>query len=185
MRRDRGRFLGGFLLALALPVAGVCYLASRDYVLSVGEPEIQRRLDAAFPIKKTYGGGVNIELTHPVIRLEPGTDRVALTVDAGADVLNGLLRTGGTGRLSGRVRYVPASRAVFLDDASVERLEVPGLPEQYAGILREGAGLAAREYFAAHPVYEFRRPLFGGALRGTTVKNIAVEGGTLKITLGR
>jgi len=165
--------------------AGAWWLLTRDAVVTVSQSELQQRLTAAFPIQKAYLGVFTLTLSHPIVNLQPGSDRLDFAVDAGADALGGALHTGGTGRLSARVRFVPATRDLFLDDARVESLDIHGLPAQYQGMAAQGAGLAAQEYFQRHPLLTVKRPLYQSPLGRFVVKNAVVDNGALKITLGR
>lgn len=184
--RSRGRRAAGVAALLLMAVgAGAWWLGTRDAVVTVTQPELQGRLSAAFPITKTYLGVGALTLSHPVVTLQPGSDRVDFAVDAAADVLGGAWRTMGTGRMSARARFVPSIRELFLDDARVESLAIHGLPSQYAGAAAQAAGLAAREYFATHAVYTAKRPVFSSPLGAYVVKNVVVDRGALKITLGR
>lgn len=185
MERSRGRQAGGaaagLLVALGL---WAWWLWTHDVIITVSQQELQQRLAAAFPIQKTILGAGTLTLTHPVVNLQPGSDRINFAVDAAADVLGGAWHTSGTGQMSARVRFVPQSRELFLDDTRVESLTIGGLPPQYAGIAAQGAGLAAREYFSGHALMAVKRPVFSSPLGTRVVKNVVIEQGALKVTLG-
>lgn len=184
--RSRGRQAAGAAAVLLIGIgAGIWWLWTRDAVITVSQTELQQRLAAAFPIQKSFLGIGTLTLSHPVISLPSGSDRVEFAVDAAADVLGGALHETGTGRMSARVRFVPQSRELFLDDARVESLTLGGLPSQYAGVAAQAAGLAAREYFAGHALLTVKRPVLSGPLGDRVVKNVAIEQGALKVTLGR
>lgn len=184
-RRQGRRAAGAAAVLLLAAGAGAGWLLTRDATVTVSQAELQRRLAEAFPIQKDYLGVGTLTLSRPVVHLQPGSDRVDFAVDAAADALGGALRAGGAGRLSARVRFVPATRELFLEDTRVESLDIRGLPAQYAGLARQGAGLAAQEYFAARPLLTVERPLWSGPLGRFVVKNAVVEDGALRVTLGR
>ena len=184
--RRRGKQAAGAAagLLVALGVWG-WWLWTRDAVITVGQPELQQRLEAAFPLETTYLGIGTLTLSHPAVALQPGSDRINFAADAAADALGGALRAGGTARLSARVRFVPANSELFLDDARVESLSIDGLPSQYAGVVEQAARLAARQYFGSHPLLTVKRPVLSGPLGDRVVKNVVITQGALQVTLGR
>lgn len=184
--RSRGKQAAGAAVVLLLATGlGAWWLWTRDAVITVGQDELQQRLTAAFPIQKSLMGIGTLTLSHPVISLPSGSDRVGFAVDAAADALGGALHDTGTGRMSARVRFVPQSRALFLDDTRVESLTLGGLPPQYQSLAALAAGLAAREYFSSHPLLTVKRPVLSSPFGDRVVKNVAIEQGALKVTLGR
>ena len=177
------RIIGVVLTLLAAGLIGFWYLAVREFTVELTGAQIQEKLNATFPIDKTYIGVVNVRFSHPVVTLKDGSDRVNFSIDADVNVLSNAWRRHGTGQVSGRVRFDPQDGKFYLDDPHVEQFQIDGLPTEYNGVIESGADFAIKPYLDNHPLYQLKRLFFQTHGFGVTVKNIAVQNGVLRITL--
>lgn len=180
------------LLALATVLAvvgiGVAYAVhvfrGEGFVIVVTEPELQAKAAAAFPISKTYLLVFKITYSDPVVRLDAGSDRVAVGLTATPDIEVDGRRLSGTALVSGTIRYEPAQAAFFLDGIRVESLDIAGLPERYRDESLKLTTLALSEYYAKHPVHVLSDADMKRRAARLLLRSVDVQSKALVITLG-
>jgi hypothetical protein len=171
-------------ILLLLGIAGYIYMTISDIVVTLNERDIQEKLNEAFPIEKTYADVVTAKFSHPVVVLEEGSDRLKFRMDAGASAFSNTVKASGSGQVSGKVRFDAATGKFYLDEPSVERISIDGVPSQYTSMIESGANMAIGPVLQNRPIYQLKGPLFQGYGVDLRVKNVVVQGGVLKITLG-
>ncbi|EHP41804.1 hypothetical protein OR16_18466 [Cupriavidus basilensis OR16] len=125
-----------------------------DYTFS--RDELQAAVDKRFPATLRYGQVVDVQLTHPHLVLDDANNRVTTRMDA--RLTNTLLPAppiNGTLSLSSGLKYDPAKRAVLLDNPSVERVQVDGMPAQYGEQLNAIGAVVAQQLLRDYPLYTF------------------------------
>jgi hypothetical protein len=186
--RHGALLLAAFVLVLGLLGAAtfLFFVQSRPLVITLNEAQVQQRLEAAFPVRKEVLVVAEVVLSRPQVTLTPGSDRVGFATDCAVHLL-GKTAIQGRAYLSGGLRFDPANNALFVPDARVERLEVPGLPSRYQAAVTAAASVAAGEYLGRQPIYHlpntasWKVPLLGQ----WHIRDVMVEDGLLKVTLGR
>ncbi|GAB7545691.1 DUF1439 domain-containing protein [Cupriavidus sp. 8B] len=126
-----------------------------DYTFS--RQELQDAVDKRFPARLRYAQVLDVQLTHPRLLLDEANNRVTTQVDA--QVSNTLLPAppiNGTLSLSSGLKYDPAKRAVLLDNPSVERVQVAGMPAQYGEQLNAIGAVVAQQLLRDYPLYTFK-----------------------------
>ena len=126
-----------------------------DYTFS--RQELQDAVDRRFPARLRYAQVLDVQLTHPRLLLDEANNRVTTQMDA--QVSNTLLPAppiNGTLSLSSGLRYDPAKRAVLLDNPSVERVQVAGMPAQYGEQLNAIGAVVAQQLLRDYPLYTFK-----------------------------
>ena len=90
----------------------------------------------------------------------------------------------GTLAVSTGIRYDSSSGALFLDDVSIEQLDVEQLPGRFNDqVVRLSSGVIGRA-LQDRPVYELDESSTGGSIASAILQDIVVEDGTLQITVG-
>lgn len=159
-RRDMLRLVS--LGALGLILAPVMRPARAAYNLWTGEytmtrQEIETAVDKRFPTTLRYGQLLSVELTHPQLGFNPQANRVNTQVDAQvANVLIGGQPMKGVIAMSSALKYDPVKRAVVLDNPSVERVDVDGMPPAYGQQLSAVGGTVAQQVLNQYPIYTFK-----------------------------
>nr|WP_084070765.1 DUF1439 domain-containing protein [Pandoraea vervacti] len=159
-RRDSLRLVVGGWLALALtpwmrPARAAYNIWTGEYTMT--RKEIESAVDKRFPTTLNYGQLLSVELTHPQIGFNPQANRVNTQVDA--QVQNVLLQgqpLKGVLAISSALKYDPARRAVLLDNPSVERVDVNGMPPAYGQQLTAIGGTVAQQVLNQYPIYTFK-----------------------------
>ena len=145
--------------ALAMLVAASAWAGynvwTGDYTFS--RQELQDAVDKRFPARLRYAQVLDVQLTQPRLLLDEANNRVTTQMDA--QVSNTLLPAppiNGTLSLSSGLRYDPAKRAVLLDNPSVERVQVAGMPAQYGEQLNAIGAVVAQQLLRDYPLYTFK-----------------------------
>lgn len=170
---------------LALTVLGGCavFLAQRysdKLSIELTEQELQARLAARFPIQNCSLIIVCIDITSPKLKLVEDSDRISLSADLAATVVQ--RRYVGVLAFSGRVRYVSQDGEFFLDDIEIERLELDGVPTQYTEVLRSRGPTILRGALANKPIYTLKNDTAQQRLARLAVRDVRVVGGKLRVS---
>lgn len=184
-RRKRAACIVAGLLVLGLGTAFVA-LRGHRFTVALTESQIQQRLDAIFPIDKSYLVIFDLTLSNPQVTLEDGADRLSFGLDTTLNLnLSGRKRTlTGSGTITAGLRYDPRQHAFFLDDPEIERLEILGIPIKYVDKVNQLARKLAAERIRGRPIYTLKPHEIKQAVARTVLKDVVVEDGKLVITLG-
>ena len=149
------------LRRIALPLLACGLLASCASLIGPREVEIplsrlQAGMDRRFPVNNRVLELFDVELTRPQLAMVPGSDRIALSMDA--LVAPPFIRQAWRGSmgLSGRL-YVDAARgAVFMGEPQVDRFVIDGVDEGRQRQLTKVANVLMDKVIRDVPVYAFR-----------------------------
>jgi Protein of unknown function (DUF1439) len=168
-------------LLLAVTALVGCGLAGRiiDRHLDIGQAELQARVAARFPVQQCQILIACLDLSNPVVALKEGDDRIGFMVDVRI-TLGTHARTGRIG-IAGRPRYAPEGGQLFLDGLQITTLELAGLPEEYAELVKARGAIVARQALQSQPVYTLDANSTKGALARRTVRDVKVVNGKLRI----
>jgi hypothetical protein len=155
----------------------------REYIVELDQAQVQKALDAGFPVEKTYLGIVGVELTEPVMNLQEHSDRIRLAVNVGVGLPGITRRLRGKAELSGQIRYVAAQGSFYSDDLTVEGLTVGGLPDKYVEKTRGAVAWAMKGVLEGRPVYTLRAGDVRQSAAKLLLKEVRVTHGKLRLTL--
>jgi hypothetical protein len=175
------------VLVIALVVsAGIpgCSLTREGYVIKITPDEIQKKLDAAFPISKQYLVLLKLTLKDPSVTLREGSDRIGFGVTASTNVSVNGEDLAGRAHVTAGIRFNREEASLSLVDPVVESLDISLLPEKYRDEVMTAAGIAAKEYLDDYEVYRLEASGLKAKVAKLVLKNVVVEQGVLKITLG-
>lgn len=166
--------------ALLLAACGLAGGLAQGY-LDIEPADLQARLATRFPLHRCKTVLACLDLSHPVVVLREGDDRIA--VEADVRLLLGVRERTGRVALSARPRYAPQEGQLFLDDLQVVSLELAGVPDHELDLVRDYGGLLARQALQSHPVYTLDAGTAKGALTRQVVKDVKVVQGRLRVVL--
>ncbi len=178
MTRRLAALIVALLAAVALTTCGVLSRMS-DGHLDIDRAELQARIAPRFPTHHCKLLVVCLDLSNPVVVLNEGDDRIGLTVDA--KVLLGTRERVGRVGFSGRPRYVPDQGQLFLDELQITTLELSGLPEEYAAVVRLHAPAMLKAQLQSRPLYTIDTSTAKGTLAKLAVREVKVVNGKLRI----
>ncbi len=154
------RLAGAALLACgALAAAGASQAAYNIWTNEYTFPkkDLQTALATQFPRKLRYMEMFDVNLSNPRLALNPDSNRLTTVVDAQID--NKLLMNkpvNGTLSLSSALKYDAATRSVRLDAPTVEKVDIAGVPAQYAPQLNAIGNAAAEQVLKDYALYTFK-----------------------------
>ncbi len=143
----------GALVAATTAWAGY-NIWSNEYTFS--QKQLQTALDSKFPQRFRYAEVFNVGLKNPRLTLNPAQNRVLTRVNV--DVVSPLLLAAplnGTITLSSALRYDKATRAILLDNPTVDSIDFNGVPAQYKPQLSQIGAAVAEQVLKDYPIYTF------------------------------
>ncbi len=149
--KNRWLFISVILVALGL--AACAALVPKQY--AVPKAKLESRLQQSFPLQREVGKGLmSVSMNAPVLNLLVDKNRVELLGDFAT---RSLLMNAVTGQftVSGALRYDGAERAVYVQDAQLDALQM-NTDAQVAELLRPFLNTLLREYFNSTPLYHFQ-----------------------------
>ncbi|HYP70517.1 MAG TPA: DUF1439 domain-containing protein [Variovorax sp.] len=144
-------------LPLGLPLAARAgfnfflseYTASRD--------ELQAEIVKRFPLSQRYAEIFSVSLTEPVLGLDAGANRAAIT--ARVNIASPLMQpssVNGVVAVSSALRYDAPALALRLQDPRAERLQLDGVVGRDAERLQRIGGAVAQELLQGYPLRTFK-----------------------------
>lgn len=144
-------------LPLGLPLAARAgfnfflseYTASRD--------ELQSEIAKRFPLSQRYAEIFSVSLTDPVLGLDAGANRAAIT--ARVNIASPLMQpssVNGVVSVSSALRYDVQALALRLQDPRAERLQLEGVVGRDAERLQRIGGAVAQELLQGYPLRTFK-----------------------------
>lgn len=145
-----------FLFLAAAILLGGCagLLGPRQVELPLYK--LQASLDKRFPFNNRILELFDIELTRPQLSIQPGTDRLALSMEANIAPPFTSQSWHGSLMLSGRLAIDTLRNGVFLRDARVERFEVAGIDGARQRQVVKVGNILMDKLIVDTPLYTFR-----------------------------
>ena len=170
---------------LAMTALGGCSLLlfqryGDDLAIELTEQELQTRLAARFPIQNCSLVIVCIDITSPQLKLVEDSDRISLSADIAATVVQ--RRYVGALAFSGKVRCVAQEGEFFLDDIEIQRLNLDGVPANYTEMLRSRGPAVLRGVLATKPIYTLKADNAQQRLTRLAVRDVRVVNGKLRVS---
>jgi hypothetical protein len=142
------------LLACSLLASCASLLGPRQ--IEVPLSKLQAGLDRRFPVDNRVLELFDVQLSRPQLALLPGSERIALSMDA--SVAPPFLKQSWSGAMSmsGRLFVDAARGAVFMGEPRVERFVVDGMDEARQRQFTKVANVLVDKVISEVPVYSFR-----------------------------
>jgi hypothetical protein len=178
----------GALAALVLAALTLLASSCGTYTVVMTRDDLQRRVEARFPVERDLPLG-SLTFSNPVVRLDPGSDRIGLRMDAEAAAiplaaaLIGPVRRGSV-ELSGGLRYEPATAELFLASPRVESLSIDGIPPRLSEdlkVLLTGLGV---DLLGNRPIHKLEGRNLREKAAILALRSVEVRDGRLVATLG-
>jgi hypothetical protein len=137
-------------------------------------------MDAAFPWEKSELGA-KVRLEHPRVILGDPSDRVGLELEVRLSLPFPFSREySGRVATSGKLAYRREEKAFYLREATLDRLDVDGVPPERAALVRQPVAAVVSAALERLPVYELgdshrKETVAGYFLREVRVHNGKVE----------
>lgn len=156
------------------------YAKDMNLILTLDRADLQRRIDRMFPLVRE-DELISVHLHDPQVILTEHSDRVGLRlrVDAAATQFS----VSGLARVDGVLRFANATGEFYLDDASVEELQIDGIPPLYLDQIQQLADGVVRDLLQERPIYTLGQMGESKRIMGSEIKAITVRDGKLIVEL--
>ncbi|WP_255459821.1 DUF1439 domain-containing protein [Herbaspirillum sp. Sphag1AN] len=154
------RITSMLLLGLSLlALTGICLAGYNVWTseYQFGQQELQTVIARQFPRTLSYMQLFDVTLSNPRLRMDPKSNRLVSTVDLQID--NKILMpkpVNGTLSVSSALKYDVDTRSVRLDQPVVQKVEVNGVPAQFAAQLNTIGNMAAEQILKNYTIYSFK-----------------------------
>ena len=149
---------------------------------SVPKAKLVSKLQQTFPLQREVGKGLfSVRMNTPVLNLLVDKNRVELVGDIAA---HSLLMETVTGQftLSGALRYDRDERAIYIQDAQLDALQISTDPAA-AEMLRPFLNVMLREYLNNTPLYRFQTDELRFAGQEIDITGIQIQSNALLLKL--
>jgi hypothetical protein len=170
------------LWAISLFLLSACStLVPKDYVVT--KSQLDRTWSKSFPMHRDLGKGVfSATLDAPAVVFLVDQNRVSLGTSLSVSSLfSGSLK--GRVAVSGALRYDAEKRALFMQDADLETLEVDQGSPEIGKILRPTLNVMLSEYLRTNPLYQFKEDEMRYAGTEIDIEHIEILGDGIKFHL--
>lgn len=166
-----------FVLAILIIIVGC---NSGETVVTLTRDEIQARVAPRFPITKNWLV-VNVVLREPEIFLPEGTNQIGINMQVEVNI--SLLKPI-SGYLAATVvpRYDAESKSLYLEQATITRLDLPGLMPELQAKARLAIESIARQELTKSPIYELKGRNIKEFTAAFTMREVQVRDGKLRAT---
>ncbi|MDQ7779157.1 MAG: DUF1439 domain-containing protein [Planctomycetota bacterium] len=174
------------VVVLAVAGAAAYFLLGGSVKIRITQAEIQAEMDKTFPISKEHLLVLKVEFSNPKVTLAKDANRITIGLDA-TESLNlpiGGKSERGSAAVSGSVGYDSAKGEFYLDDARIEKLDLPRVADKYDKIAQEIGSVALRECLNRRTIYKLDQKDYRQSIAKMVLKGIAVENEALVITVG-
>ncbi|PCJ14579.1 MAG: hypothetical protein COB04_14910 [Gammaproteobacteria bacterium] len=127
------------------------------YTKEFSEAELQAQIEAMMPLVKTKYF-ITIEISNPILDLVALTNELSISADVAA-LANGSTLGKGSLQLKGTLRYDPDQGAFYLNNATIVKMTIEGVAEQYQKSIKQLSQVAVTEALQQVPVYQFNEGL--------------------------
>lgn len=170
----------GVILLLALGVTACASLIPSEHLIK--QKKLTATLKKSFPLHRDVANGLfSVTLNTPELNLLTAQNRIGLAADFSA---HAFLAGDITGHFvfTGALQYDTHQRAIFLQDASVDALQIEQ-ESAYAEMLRPILNKVLNEYLRENPLYHFQPDelLYAGVEIEITDVKVVAEGINLKL----
>jgi hypothetical protein len=152
-----------------------------NFIITLDRADLQRRIDRMFPIVRE-DELVAVRMHHPQLILTGHSDRIGLRVRLDATAAE-RFSVSGRARVDGVLRFAADTGNFYLDNAGVEELQIDGVPDLYAGQIRQLADRLVRDLLQERPIYTLGQRGESKRIMGSKIKSIKVRDGKLVVEL--
>lgn len=167
------------ILVLAV-LAAIVGCNAREVTVTLTRDEIQAHVAPRFPITKNWLV-LNIILSEPEIFLSENANQIGINTRVELNIPS-LKPISGYLGIAAVPRYDAESKSFYLEQATVERLDLPGLIPELQDKARTAIESIARQELAKRPIYELKGKYLKEITTAYTLREVQVRNGKLQAT---
>lgn len=166
------------LFVILAVITAIVGCNAHEMVVSMTREEIQARVAPSFPLTKSWFV-VTVVLSEPEVFLveEANQIGIAMRVEVTIPFLKPI---SGHLRAAAVPHYNAQSKSFYLEDATIEQLDLPGLMPELQAKARTAIETIARQELAKRPLYELKGRNLKEIAAGFTLREIQVRDGRLE-----
>jgi len=166
---------------LMWPVSHAVCADDMNLMVTLDRAALQRRIERMFPIVRE-DELIKVRLHHPQVILTEHSDRIGLRLQIDTAAA-GQFSVSGSTLVDGMLRFASDSGEFFLDDASVEELQIDGVPSLYLSQIQQLADGVVRDLLQDQPIYTLGQRGEAKRIMGSEIKKVSVHDGKLIVEL--
>jgi len=152
------------------------------YTLEIPEQELQEKIDMMMPLeRKSFF--VTVVLSEPKVDLIQESNEIGFFSHVEV-LIPGGLKGSGRGKIKGSVVYDADQGAFYLNNPSIEGLEIDRVPKKFYKKISAAIQVVLAKSLSKYPVYKLKDDDVKHQLAKSSLKSISVGNKTLLITLG-
>ena len=167
------------LLMCLAPVATIA--KDMNLIVTLDRADLQRRIDRMFPITRE-AELLTVHLHHPQLILREHSNRIGLRVRVDAAVAE-QFSVSGSARIDGVLRFAADSGKFYLGHASVEEMQIDGVPSLYLAQIQQLADGVVRDLLQDQAIYTLGQMGESKRIMGSEIKAIRVHNGKMIVEL--
>ncbi|MBC2604257.1 DUF1439 domain-containing protein [Puniceicoccus vermicola] len=174
------------VILIVLGIASFIFLKTKGITVSITQPMIDKALETAFPKSDTYLTVVEVTYSNPVVKLLESSNRIEIGMDAKVGLGGGLLGKSYSGsvQLSSGLRYDSETLQFFLNEPTVDKIDIPGVPSNLSDQVVQAVTKASQQFLQDIPVYKLNTEDFKIALAAAVLKGFEIRDQEIQVTLG-
>lgn len=149
--------------------------------VEVSQAEIQAQITKMMPVSRTKLF-MTVTVSNPEIELIELNNRLGITADIEVSSPSSAMGKART-QIVGDVVYLSESGELYFKNATVERLVVSDVGEEYQAGLKDMMQLAVSTILDGYPVYQFKGNELLESFNNPNVESFEIKGDTLFVTL--
>lgn len=172
-----------FWMALMMSWLALHPVCAKDMnlIITLDRADLQRRIDRIFPITRE-DILVSVQLKHPQVILTESSDRIGLRLQIDAAAAD-QFSVSGLARVDGVLRFKNNTGEFYLDDASVEELQLDNVAPAVQNQIRQAADGAVRDLLQDQPIYTLGQMGESKRIMGSELKSVTVRDSKLILEL--
>jgi len=167
------------LLMWLAPVA--IHAKDMNLIVTLDRADLQRRIDRMFPITRE-AELLTVHLHHPQVILREHSERIGLRVRVDASVAE-QFSVSGSARVDGVLRFASDRGKFYLDHASVEEMQIDGVPSLYLAQIQQLADGVVSDLLQDQAIYTLGQMGESKRIMGSEIKSISVHNGKVIVEL--
>ena len=155
--------------------------AAGTYNVELDQPMLQAALATVFPVHgdETF---ITVQLSEPQVILREGSDRIGVKAMAKVSFPIGNKYSGST-YVDGKLRYEEKTNSLYLDQATVQELDVGKMPDMVRTQVLTIANMVARSVLDKQAIYVFKDDNSAATLIRKQISHVEVKNGKLVIEI--
>lgn len=152
--------------------------------IGFSQGQLQRFLDRRYPRDfDRLNGLVTVTLSNPRLEIPAAGNRLRLSFDMGVGAFGSRGSHGGHVTLLTGLRYVPGTGALYCDQPTLERFDLPGTGSLLGAGARSVVNALVNDFARREPIYRMDDALLKHLPAGKAIGSVTIEHGEVVVRL--